>query len=91
MSDSNRSTATCSACWRGGVGVQQLCQVLVVLCDLQVVVALHHAVQGLQVSHHQLEQGGLPGTVGAHQRHPRIKVNRQVNLQCNTERLKHMN
>ena len=46
--------------------IQQFCQVLVILPDLEVVVALHHSVQRLQRACHQLQQGAFACTIGAH-------------------------
>ena len=43
-----------------------------VLPDLEVVVALHHPVQGLQRTHHELQQGRFACAVGSHQRDPRV-------------------
>ncbi len=57
---------------RRGFRVQQLHEVLVVLPDLQVVVALDHAVQRLQRTRHQLQQRALARAVWAHQRNARV-------------------
>lgn len=61
--------------------VEQVGKVLVVHADLEVVVALDHAVQGLQLARHQLQQRGLASSVGPHQGYAGVQVHPKVHLQ----------
>eukprot|EP01085_Mycamoeba_gemmipara_P003063 Mycagemm_TRINITY_DN9435_c0_g1::TRINITY_DN9435_c0_g1_i1::g.3063::m.3063 type:complete len:218 gc:universal TRINITY_DN9435_c0_g1_i1:131-784(+) len=65
---------------RGHVELQKLRQVLMVPAPLEMRVALDHAVGGLQLAYHELEQCGLAGTVETHEGNARVKINSKVEL-----------
>lgn len=53
---------------------------LMILPNAQVVVSLDHAIQGLQLPDHELEQRRLAASVGAHKGHAAVEVDTKVNV-----------
>lgn len=61
---------------------QGICQMLVVHSNLEVVMPLHHAIQGLQTASHELQEGRLPAAIEADNGHSSIQIDAQVYLHC---------
>mmetsp|Transcript_4203 Transcript_4203/g.12015 ORF Transcript_4203/g.12015 Transcript_4203/m.12015 type:complete len:623 (-) Transcript_4203:26-1894(-) len=59
---------------------QELGQMLVVLPDLEMIVPLDHAVQGVQVASHELEQGRLSGSVRSNDGNARVEIDAKVHV-----------